>query len=223
MMKNTRRSLPLVALALLIVLSLLAGCYRKAAPDVEETPVGEAPADQPPEEGTPDLEATAMAESTRAAEAAEETRQAEETPASPTPTPTSAPATATPSTTAVPTYTPTPAPPTQTPLPVGQVKYTVQPGDNLFRIALRHGTTVGAVASANDITNPALIYVGQVLTVPSPGGQQPPVGGTTYVVKPGDNLFRIALRYNMSYIYLAQYNNIANPANIYVGQVIRIP
>jgi len=108
-------------------------------------------------------------------------------------------------------------------LPTGQVKYTVQPGDNLFRIALRHGTTVEAVASANDITNPALIYVGQVLTVPSPGGQQPPVGGTTYVVKPGDNLFRIALRYNMSYIYLAQYNNIANPANIYVGQVIRIP
>ena len=222
-MKNTRRSVPLVALALLIVLSLLAGCYREAAPDVEETPVGEAPADQPPEEGTPDLEATAMAESIRVTEAAEQTRQAEEAAASPTPTPTPAPATATPSTTAVPTYTPTPVPPTATPLPGGQVKYTVQPGDNLFRIALRHGTTVEAVASANDITNPALIYVGQVLTVPSPGGQQPPVGGTTYVVKPGDNLFRIALRYNMSYIYLAQYNNIANPANIYVGQVIRIP
>ena len=176
-MKNTRRSVPLVALALLIVLSLLAGCYREAAPDVEETPAGQA--DQPSEEGTPDLEATAMAESTRAAEAAEQTRQAEETAASPTPTPTSAPATATPSTTVVPTYTPTPVPPTATPLPGGQVKYTVQPGDNLFRIALRHGTTVGAVASANDITNPALIYVGQVLTVPSPGGQQPPAGGTT--------------------------------------------
>lgn len=227
-MKNTRRSLPLVALALLIVLSLLAGCYREAAPDVEETPMGGAQADQPSEEGTPDIDATARAESTRAAEASEETPETEETPAgetpaSPTPTPTSAPATATPSTTAVPTYTPTPVPPTPTPLPAGQVEYTVQPGDNLFRIALRHGTTVEAVASANDITNPALIYVGQVLTVPSSGGQQPPVGGTTYVVKPGDNLFRIALRYNMSYIYLAQYNNIANPANIYVGQVIRIP
>jgi LysM repeat protein len=43
------------------------------------------------------------------------------------------------------------------------------------------------------------------------------------VVQPGDNLFRIALRYNMSYITLARYNNIANPSSIYVGQVIRIP
>jgi LysM repeat protein len=99
----------------------------------------------------------------------------------------------------------------------------VQPGDNLFRIALRYGTTVEAIAEANGIANPQLIYVGQQLTIPSAGGQQPSPGGTTYVVQPGDNLFRIALRYNMSYRRLAEYNGIANPSNIYVGQVIRIP
>jgi putative chitinase len=100
----------------------------------------------------------------------------------------------------------------------------VQPGDNLFRIALRHGTTVEAIAQANGIANVSQIYVGQELTIP-PGSQpaQPSPGGTTYVVQPGDNLFRIALRYNMSHLRLAEYNGIANPSNIYVGQVIQIP
>ena len=102
--------------------------------------------------------------------------------------------------------------------------HTVQRGENLFRIALRYGTTVQAIASANGIANPALIYVGQVLVISTSGGQPPaPPAGGTYVVQPGDNLFRIALRYDLSYTYLAQYNGIANPAYIYVGQVLRIP
>jgi len=101
----------------------------------------------------------------------------------------------------------------------------VQRGENLFRIALRYGTTVQAIASANGIANPALIYVGQTLIIPSSGEQPSPptTGETTYVVQPGDNLFRIALRYNMSYLYLAQYNGIANTSLIYVGQIMRIP
>jgi LysM repeat protein len=95
----------------------------------------------------------------------------------------------------------------------------------MFRIALRYGTTVQAIASANGIANPALIYVGQSLVIPTSGSQptQPPAGGTTYVVRRGDNLYRIALRYNLSYVYLAQYNGIANPSRIYVGQTLRIP
>lgn len=44
--------------------------------------------------------------------------------------------------------------------------YTVRRGDNLFRIALRFGTTVQAIAQANGILNPHLIYVGQVLLIP---------------------------------------------------------
>lgn len=44
--------------------------------------------------------------------------------------------------------------------------YVVQRGDNLFRIALRFGTTVTALSIANNIPNPALIFVGQRLTIP---------------------------------------------------------
>lgn len=225
-MKKSRLSLPLGILALLLVTSLLTGCFREAVPDATDTPASAQQAGDEPE-GTPDIMATGMAESTRVAETTEEPTAADtqptEAPTAPPPTNTPVPPTNTPSTTAVPTFTPVPSSPTPTSAPTGEVKHTVQAGENLFRIALRYGTTVEAVASANGIANPALIYVGQVLTISSSGGQQPTPGGTTYVVQPGDNLFRIALRYNMSYITLAQYNNIANPASIYVGQVIRIP
>lgn len=44
--------------------------------------------------------------------------------------------------------------------------YTVQTGDNMFRIALRYGTTVAAIQAANNIFNPNAIYVGQTLVIP---------------------------------------------------------
>jgi LysM repeat protein len=224
-MKGIHPSLSLGTVCLLILLSLMTGCYRQAAPDVTPTPAGGAAAVQP-EEGAPDLEATAIANATLGAQAAEGT-PATETPTVPPPTATATPIPTTVATTPVPTTAALTSPvptPTSPPL-TGRVTHTVQRGENLFRIALRYGTTVQAVASANGIANPALIYVGQVLTIPSPGSQpSPPApGGTTYVVQRGDNLFRIALRYNMSYVHLAQYNGIANPARIYVGQVLRIP
>lgn len=46
---------------------------------------------------------------------------------------------------------------------------------------------------------------------------------TEYIVKKGDTLSGIAKRYNTNYQVLAQYNRIADPNRIYVGQKIRIP
>ena len=45
--------------------------------------------------------------------------------------------------------------------------HIVQPGDNLFQIALQYDTTVEQLSLLNNITNPDLIYEGQVLTVPN--------------------------------------------------------
>jgi LysM repeat protein len=233
-MATTRRSLPLGILAMLIVLSLLTGCFKAAAPDVTDTPAGAAPQAGQPEEGTPDLMATAREESARATQLAETTEQPSQateeinTPTSKPPTPETSPTPTMTPITAVSTFTPTPVQATQAPTTTpGETTHVVQPGENLFRIALKYGTTVQEIAAANGIANPGMIYVGQELTVPSSSGSgtEPPpaTGGTTYTVQRGDNLFRIALRYNMNYIYLAQYNNIANPASIYVGQVLQIP
>lgn len=44
--------------------------------------------------------------------------------------------------------------------------YIVQPGDTLTAVAWRFGTTVWAIAQANGIWNPNLIYIGQVLYIP---------------------------------------------------------
>lgn len=48
-------------------------------------------------------------------------------------------------------------------------------------------------------------------------------GSRTHVVQAGENLFRIALNYGLSVDYLAAANGIANPRQIYVGQVLIIP
>jgi LysM repeat protein len=44
--------------------------------------------------------------------------------------------------------------------------HTVRPGENLTVIAIKYGTTVAAIASANNITNINNISVGQVLIIP---------------------------------------------------------
>jgi len=44
-----------------------------------------------------------------------------------------------------------------------------------------------------------------------------------HVVQPGENLFRIALRYGLDYNYLASYNGITDPSRVFVGQQIKIP
>lgn len=47
--------------------------------------------------------------------------------------------------------------------------YTVATGDTLARIATRNGTTVSELAALNRITDPNLIYVGEVLRLPGSG------------------------------------------------------
>ncbi|MGH2520944.1 MAG: LysM peptidoglycan-binding domain-containing protein [Anaerolineales bacterium] len=55
--------------------------------------------------------------------------------------------------------------------------YTVQPGDNLSRIAAKLGVSYSALLSANQITNPNLIGVGQTLIIPSASLRASPGGG----------------------------------------------
>jgi murein DD-endopeptidase MepM/ murein hydrolase activator NlpD len=58
--------------------------------------------------------------------------------------------------------------------PGGYRYYTVQPGDNLFRVSLRFGVSMYAVMQANGLVNPNYVYSGQVLRIPT-GPQYPPV------------------------------------------------
>src|SRR5687767_5727332 len=63
--------------------------------------------------------------------------------------------------------------------------HTVQPGETLLRIGLRYGVSVNALATANGIINPNLIFAGQVLRVPSgnvPAPQPGPQPGQPFDV-----------------------------------------
>lgn len=46
-------------------------------------------------------------------------------------------------------------------------------------------------------------------------------GSGTYVVKPGDTLYKIAQAHNMDVARLSQLNNITNPSQLAIGQVLR--
>jgi LysM repeat protein len=46
--------------------------------------------------------------------------------------------------------------------------YTVQVDDTLSAVASRSGTSVEAIAQANSLDNPNLIFPGQRLTIPPP-------------------------------------------------------
>ena len=46
------------------------------------------------------------------------------------------------------------------------IVYTVKRGDTLFEIARRCGTTVNMISRYNGITDPDMIYEGQILRIP---------------------------------------------------------
>jgi len=47
--------------------------------------------------------------------------------------------------------------------------------------------------------------------------------GCVYTVHRGENLFRIGVRYGVTYQYLAQLNGIDNPNYVWAGQVLSVP
>lgn len=101
----------------------------------------------------------------------------------------------------------------------GYTTYTVKSGDTLSGIAEKYGTTYQTLANYNGISNPHMIYEGQVIKIPTTNAQQ----SITYTVKAGDNLSKIAEKYNTTWQKLAQDNNVAGPKYvIYPGQKLII-
>ena len=105
--------------------------------------------------------------------------------------------------------------------------YIVQSGDTLTSIAIKFDTTVQAIAELNDLQNPNLIYVGEILKIPtnSRGNLSAPSSRhyiKTYIVQSGDTLTSIAKKFNTTVDKIALLNNITNPNLIYPGQILKI-
>lgn len=77
---------------------------------------------------------------------------------------------------------PAPTTVTTTTTTSGDTVHLVQRGENLFRISLRYGVSMSAIAAANGITNFNLIYAGQRLVIPARGSTT--VTSTTTSVQP---------------------------------------
>lgn len=105
----------------------------------------------------------------------------------------------------------------------GQTIHIVERGETLASIARIYGVTVQALASANNIWNPNLVYAGSRLVIPLGGNPQPPPQQNYYIVRPGDTLARIARNFGTTVWAIAQANNIYNPNHIYAGMYLVIP
>ncbi|MCU0496758.1 MAG: LysM peptidoglycan-binding domain-containing protein [Anaerolineae bacterium] len=101
-------------------------------------------------------------------------------------------------------------------------RHTVQPGETLALIASYYGVTWRDIATVNQITNPNLIYVGQVLVIPAAGTSTPPIV-RTYVIVRGDTLTTIAERFGTTVEAIVSVNNITRGSRLFPGQVLNIP
>ncbi|MGE5264104.1 MAG: LysM peptidoglycan-binding domain-containing protein [Acidobacteriota bacterium] len=145
-----------------------------------------------------------------------------------------------------PTATPSPTVP---PLPSGQILGThyVLYGETLFCIGRAYGVSPWSIASENGLYNPNFLTVGQKLAIPNVPWQSPPgpvcarqFGGggpppppvprppptgcrASYLVRYGDTLFSIAMRYRTWVGAIAAANNLYSPNWIFAGQWLCIP
>ena len=103
----------------------------------------------------------------------------------------------------------------------------IKPGDSLWELAHRHGTTVDALIKLNDLPGHGTIYAGQLLKVP--GTRQ---AATTrrfktfersYTVRSGDNLTLIASRHHVSVRTLIVRNKLPRNGLVTIGRKLAIP
>lgn len=97
--------------------------------------------------------------------------------------------------------------------------YIIQPGDSLFGISRQFNTTVAQLRALNGIGDRLGLTVGQGILVP----RVDDAIFETVTVQPGDSLFGIAQRFNVSVAALQALNRLADPRDIRVNQTILVP
>ena len=107
--------------------------------------------------------------------------------------------------------------------PNNMFMYTVQKGDTLYTIARKYNTTVNDIMKLNYLTN-TNVSVGQVIRIPENYFKENEMvlpNYSNYVVKAGDNLYKIARENNIDVNTLIKDNALTSN-NIYIGQNLKI-
>ena len=106
-----------------------------------------------------------------------------------------------------------------TPVSAASLNHTVVAGDSIWKLAMQYRAGFYDIIEANrQLTNPDLIYPGQVLELPDEDTASP----RYYVVRPGDTIVGIADRYGLEIDDILVLNKLENPNIIYPGQIIRL-
>ncbi|MFZ1373743.1 MAG: LysM peptidoglycan-binding domain-containing protein [Nostocoides sp.] len=105
-------------------------------------------------------------------------------------------------------------------------EHTVRAGETVYGLAITYGTSTGAIARANNLSNSRLIHPGDVLVIPSGEGattKRPARALSAHTVRTGETLSAIAVRYSTTVAALAKANGVAANGFIYPGQKLNIP
>jgi membrane-bound lytic murein transglycosylase D len=103
-------------------------------------------------------------------------------------------------------------------------KHIVRRGDTLWSIARSHGVTMESIVSSNGLSNDDTLAVGQVLSIPgtttlaSADPEAVDTRSTTYVVRRGDTLSRIATKFRVRLSDLLGWNDLTKRSVIRPGQ-----
>lgn len=101
--------------------------------------------------------------------------------------------------------------------------HVVRSGESLSQVARGHGLSVAELRALNGLAPGAdLIQVGQKLRV-APEEKDSVLDRLIHVVRRGDTLMRIAMRYGVKLADLLAHNGLSADSPIYPGQIIRIP
>mgnify|MGYP006278526481 CR=1 FL=1 len=92
--------------------------------------------------------------------------------------------------------------------------YTVESGDNLYKISIKFGVNIDEIKDINNLDNDT-IYPEQRLKIPKNNHR-------IYIVRSGDTLYEIGKKYNVSTEELRLHNRMVNNM-IYPGDTIYIP
>lgn len=110
----------------------------------------------------------------------------------------------------------------------GTTEYTVAKGDSFYTIGRKFGVSIKAMQDANPGVDSTRLKIGQKLNVPSAVPRETAVvesaggGETTYTVRSGDTLMKIAKQYGTTYKAIKAANGLTTD-RIRVGQKLRIP